>query len=66
MNTLNKFAMRTILDHLDSALADTRLAGTFGESNVSWHIRIARDRLLEAAIADVEVEQVAAAQQEAA
>jgi hypothetical protein len=56
---INKYAMRSILEHLDAAhaaLAETRQI----EGHAAWNIRMARTRLYEASIADVAVEQVGA------
>jgi hypothetical protein len=62
MVTLSKVAMRVILNHLDCALADTRRADAGGsESNATWRIRMAREWLLDVAIADVAVEQTSPA-----
>jgi hypothetical protein len=62
MVTLSAVAMRVILNHLDCALADTRRAdGGGSESNATWRIRMAREWLLEVAIADVTVEQTSPA-----
>lgn len=65
MRTLSKFQMRYILACLDEALASVP-ASNAEWMNPGWSIRAARKLLLDAAIADVAVEQVAAEQQETA
>jgi hypothetical protein len=58
MSKLNQFQMRSILRHLDAALVATRRTElpSVLEGDATWHIRMARESLLEAAIADVVVE----------
>ncbi|MGD0110060.1 MAG: hypothetical protein ABSC06_39505 [Rhodopila sp.] len=57
---LNRHEMRSILNLLDEALAAT--PGTDAAwANPGWAIRMARKRLLDVAIADVEVDSVPAA-----
>lgn len=58
---INKYAMRSILEYLDAALAASRQSdGPMIEGHAAWNIRMARTRLYEASIADVAVEQVGA------
>jgi hypothetical protein len=59
MNTpiLNRFQMRSILRHLDAAMVASRKDDSpENEGAATWNIRVARDYLLEAALADVAVE----------
>ncbi len=57
MNTISRFEMKAILDYLECALSDSqKLDLPTYESNLTWRIRMARDRLLNAAINTVEVE----------
>lgn len=64
MKTLSRHEMKSILGYLDSALKSTRAEDAKSlilnkcEGNASWNIRMARDRLLDAALVDVEVEPV--------
>jgi hypothetical protein len=53
---LTKYAMRSILEYLDDALAETRRTDGRIEGHATWNIRMARKRLLEAAVTDVAVE----------
>jgi hypothetical protein len=55
MNTLNRFEMRQILEHLDSALADSQQGTPAGklESNVTWRLGLVKKMLLTAALGDV-------------
>lgn len=58
MPTINKHTMRAILGYLDAATAEMP-ANQGYESAAAWNIRRARECLYEAAIVDVEVEEVA-------
>jgi len=54
---LSKFEMRSILGHLNAATAELARTETAGfESTLAWRLRMVRERLLAAAIGDVEVE----------
>jgi hypothetical protein len=56
---LTKYAMRSILEYLDDALAETRRTDSPRfEGQASWNIRMARARLYEVAVADVAVERM--------
>lgn len=64
MNTISKSEMTGILDYLNTALTassvrDAKSTATGHESDLTWRIRMARDRLIAAAISDVEVERAA-------
>jgi hypothetical protein len=62
MATLNRYAVIAILGHLDAALAETRQSDRSTlECRASWNLHMARERLLESAITDIDVEQVEAA-----
>ncbi len=58
--SLNRHQVRGILEYLDDALVDLREADRAtrfgGESNATWRVRLARDRLLDAAIRPITVE----------
>lgn len=57
--TLNRHQVRTIVDYLDmamKALVDARF-----ESHPAWCVRMARERLLDAAIAPITIQQQEAA-----
>jgi hypothetical protein len=56
---LNRHAVRAILDHLDGALAAIP-AGAPDWASPGWNIRQARIHLLDAALADIEIEPPAA------
>jgi hypothetical protein len=57
MATLSKYAVLSILNYLDRALAETRKSdGPALECHASWNLRMAREQLLDAAITDIEVE----------
>ena len=61
MNKISAYAMRQVLGYLDEGYAALRVqaAETHGatfESHGAWRIRCAKELLLEAALADVEVE----------
>jgi hypothetical protein len=57
MGTIDKYAMRSILAYLDGALIETaKTDSPTLESQATWCVRMARDRLLDAALAGVTVE----------
>lgn len=56
MGVLNRYEMQSVLDYLDQAILNTPPAG-----HANWCIRMARTRLLEAAVADITIEQMEAA-----
>lgn len=57
-NTLSRYAMRSILNYLAEASAITGKTDFPGqEGTATWCIRMAREQLMEAACADVSVEQ---------
>ena len=57
MGTLNRFEISSIINYLDSACADTSKDDHGFESNATWCIRMAREKLLLAALGDVSLEQ---------
>lgn len=62
--TLNRHEARTILEYLDAALADLRVADAgqlLRESNATWRVRMARERLLDAVVQPVAIEMLEAA-----
>ena len=60
MAVLSARAVRLLLDDLDDALTDARRFDVPGMtvSNLTWRLTMIRDRVLEVAVADVEVEPV--------
>lgn len=62
--TLNRHELRTILEYLDAALADLHVADAghlLRESNATWRVRMARERLLDAVVQPVAIEMLEAA-----
>lgn len=59
--SINRHALRSILDYLDGALAEMRLADKGFESNAAWRVRMARERLMDAAVQPVAIEMLEAA-----
>jgi hypothetical protein len=57
MREINRFQMASILEYLDAATAACPPIGGL-ESHAAWNIRMARQRLYAAALADVAVETV--------
>ena len=60
MAVLSARAVRLLLDDLDDALTEARRSDVPGMtvSNLTWRLTMIRDRVLEVAVADVEVEPV--------
>lgn len=64
MATLNRYEVLAILEHLDDALVSLRLddAGRLlRESNATWRVRLAREKLLNVAVQPIEIEMLEAA-----
>ncbi len=63
MNTINKYEMASILEYVDAAFvssrdldAELRKSAPAYESDLTWRIRMVREKLMRAAIREVEVE----------
>jgi thiazole synthase ThiGH ThiG subunit len=62
MGELTQHQVRSILDHLDKALASLRSDdGAGSETNAVWRVRMAREMLTEAAVRPVKIELLEAA-----